>query len=178
MIELTLVLLVIGIVAAMALPSLVGFASGRQTSDAAQGLLSLTRWAQSQAITQARPCRLNFDPRAGTYWLTVQEQGEYVPLKTGLGQTFRLPEGASMDLQFDQDPDQTSRGRGPSAGLGGLFSSFARKSSSQRNYIEFHPSGRCDVATIQVHGKKGEIYVISCASATEPFVMNSSSEER
>jgi type II secretory pathway pseudopilin PulG len=178
LIELILVLLVVGMVAAMAVPSLVGFASGRQTADAAQGLLSLTRWAQSQAITLARPCRLNVDPSAGTYWLTVQEQGQYVPLKTNLGQTFRLPDGASLELQFDQDQDQPSQGLNRSAGLGGLVSSFARKSATQRNYIEFHPSGRCDVATIQVHGKKGEVYQISCASATEPFVMNPSPEGR
>jgi len=175
--ELLLVLLVIGMAAALAVPSLRGFVGGQQADNAAANILSLTRWAQSQAITMARPCRLNVNPGAGTYWLTVQEQGAYVPLKTDLGQTFRLPDGVSMDLQFDQDQDRPPPSQNQNAGLGGLMGSFGRKTSG-RNYIEFHPSGRCDVATIQVHGKKGELFQISCASATEPFVMNSSSEDR
>ncbi len=172
--ELLLVLVVIGAMAALAAPSLRGFAGAQQAEDAASGILSLTRWAQSQAITLGQPCRLNFDPGAGTYWLTVQDQGAYVPLKTDLGQTFRLPDGVSMELQFDSSQDQTGQGQNRSAGLGSLAGSFGRK-PPQPNYIEFHPSGRCDTATIVVHGKKGEVYQVSCASATEPFVMISSS---
>jgi type II secretory pathway pseudopilin PulG len=176
--ELLLVLVVIGVVVAMVAPSLRGFAGGQQVDDAAASILSLTRWAQSQAITLGRPYRLNFDPGAGTYWLTVQEQGAYVPLKADFGQTFRLPDGASLELRFDQDQDQTNRAQNRTAGLGSLTGSFGRKSAPQRNYIQFHPSGRCDAATIEVRGKKGQVFQISCASATESFVMSSSSGER
>ncbi len=170
--ELLLVLVVIGVVVALVAPSLRGFAGGQQTDDAAASILSLTRWAQSQAITLGRPCRLNLDPGAGTYWLTVQEQGAYVPLKADLGQTFRLPVGASFELRFDQD--QPNQGQNRNAGLGVLKGSFGKK-PPQRNYIQFHPSGRCDVATIELRGKRGETFQISCASATESFVMSSSS---
>jgi prepilin-type N-terminal cleavage/methylation domain-containing protein len=177
LLELLLVLVLIGVVVAIAVPSLRAFAGGQQADDAAANILSLTRWAQSQAITLGRPCRLNVDSGSGTYWLTVQEQGEYVPLKSDFGQTFRLPDGVSLDLQFDQDQDQTPQAQNRTAGPGGIMGALGRKASG-RNYIVFHPSGRCDVATIQVHGKKGEVFQISCASATEPFVMNSSSEDR
>jgi prepilin-type N-terminal cleavage/methylation domain-containing protein len=171
--ELLLVLVVIGVAAALAAPSLRGFAGAQQAQDAASSILSLTRWAQSQAITLGRPCRLNFDLGAGTFWLTVQDQGAYVPLKTDLGQTFHLPDGVSVVLTFDQDQTQANQGPGLSVGFGGHMGLPARK-PPQRNYIQFHPSGRCDTATIEVHGKKGEVFQVSCASATEPFVMSSS----
>ena len=171
--ELLLVMVVIGVVVALAAPTLRGFAGAQQAEDAAASILSLTRWAQSQAITLGRPCRLNIDSDTGTYWLTVQEQGAYVPLKADLGQTFHLPDGVKFELRFDQDQNQS-----PTPGSRGIMGSLARKSTPQRNYIQFHPSGRCDTATIEVRGKKGEVYQISCASATEPFVMVSSSEGR
>jgi type II secretion system protein H len=173
LIELILVLLVIGMVIAMVVPSLRDFAAGRQVSDAAENLLSLTRWAQSQATTLGRPCRLNIDPEAGTYWLTVQEQGAYKPLRADLGQTFRLPEGVTFTLQFDQEQNQDRR-----PGFGAVTGSPARKPTIQRNYIQFYPSGRCDTATIEVRGKKGAVFQVSCPSATESFVMSSPSEER
>ena len=174
-------LLIISIVPAMAAPSLSGFASGRQPADVADNILALTRWAQSQSISQGQSCRLNLDPKTGSYWLTIQDQGAYVSLKTDMGETFQAPQGVTLALWRDQDPNQpalqTSRGTGGgfsmnqtggnqfgSGGLGnGLNPSLSRTSANSANqsanpYVQFYPNGRCDVVTIEVTGQTGEKY--------------------
>ena len=142
--ELILVMVVIGAVLGLSAPSLRGFFASRQTADAAATMLSLTKLARSQAVAQANLCRLNIDPQARTYWLTVQQAGSHVTLGSEMGRCFQLPEGATVSLQSDSlDP--------------------------AASYVQFYPTGRCDVATIEVRGRQGDVYLITCPSATEPF---------
>ena len=149
--ELVLVLVVISVVLALSAPSLRGFFASRQTADAAMTMLSLAKWARSEAIAQGRPCRLNIDASSGTFWLTVQQAGTFVRLNSEMGRQFRLPEGASVSVQSDQ-PD------------------------SAPSYLQFYPNGRSDVATVEITGRQGEVFSITSASATEPFRVVSPSE--
>ncbi|MGA2265358.1 MAG: GspH/FimT family pseudopilin [Phycisphaerae bacterium] len=153
LIELILVMVVISVVLALSAPSLHGFFASRQIADSARGMLSLMQWAQSQAIAQGSRCRLNIDAPSGTYWLTVEQAGGFVEPNQELGRQFRVPAGATVSLQ--------SNATDPSA-----------------SYVQFYPSGRSDVAVIEIRGSRGEVYQIACSSATERFQITSPSETR
>ena len=142
--ELVLVLVVISVVLALAAPRLRGFFQSRQTSDAAVSMLAMTKWAHTQAMSSGCVCRLNIDPAQGRYWLTMQQAGQFVAPKDEMGLHMSLPEGATVDLRNDA----------PGADL---------------TYVQFYPSGRCDVATITLRGRQGETYLVSTQSATDPY---------
>ncbi len=149
--ELVLVLVVISVVLALSAPTLRGFFASRQTADAAAAVLSLTQWASSEAITQGHRCRLNVDPSAGTCWLTVEQMGAFVEPNWGAGRHWRLPDGAAISLHADPaDP--------------------------LRSYVQFYPTGRSDVATLEIRGRGGEVFLVACPSATERFRVLSLSE--
>lgn len=137
-------MLIVSILLALSAPQLHGFFGSRQTADTATNVLSLARWARNDAISNGRTCRLNVDAANGTYWLTVQQAGQFLRLATELGRQFQLPEGSSLALTND-----------------------SRDSSEP--YIEFSPTGRCDVATIAITGKGGEVVQVRAASAAEAF---------
>jgi Tfp pilus assembly protein FimT len=144
LLELMLVLAVVGAVLALSAPLLRGFFASRQTADCAQTVLFLTKWAHSRAVAQGQPCRLNVDAPSGTFWLTVQDAGRFVSPASGIGRRFRAPEGASVSLRTDLgDPAAT--------------------------YVQFYPTGRSDAATIRVQGRQGELYQVTCDSATDLF---------
>jgi len=149
--ELVLVLVVISVVLALSAPSLRGFFASRQTADAAVRMLALTKWARSEAVSRGCLCRLNFDPAAGAFWLTVQSGGQFIPADRDLGRRFQLPEGAEVVLRSDS-ADPTAP------------------------YLQFYPNGRSDVATIEIRGRQGDVYQIVAPSATEPFRVVTPSE--
>lgn len=150
LLELTLVMLIVCVLLAISAPQLHGFFGSRQTADTATNVLSLARWARNDAISSGRTCRLNVDPANGMYWLTVQKAGQFVRLETELGKQFHLPEGSSLTL--------TNESRDSSA------------------YVEFSPTGRCDVATIAITGKGGEVVQVRSASAAETFRIDTPGE--
>lgn len=151
LIELVLVLVVVSVVLALCAPSLRGFFASRQTADAAATMLSLTKWARTEAVSRGRPCRLNIDAPSGTFWLTVQEAGRFVPLDSEMGRRFQVPQGAAVDVQSDLP------GPAPS-------------------YLQFYPSGRSDMAAIEIRGRQGEVFLVASPSATEPYRVISPSE--
>ena len=148
LIELVLVLLILAVLVAMAAPSLRGFLAGRQAADAALNVLSLTRWARTEAISQGHPCRLNIE--GGAYWLTVQQAGAYVAPGSEMGRRFALPEGASA----------------------GFLAADGQKAPA---HVQFYPSGRCDTATIELRDRDGQSLRVICDCATEGFRVDSPS---
>jgi Tfp pilus assembly protein FimT len=131
-------------VLAMAAPSLRGFFAGRQTQDAAAGLVALTQLARSQAISEGDPYRLNVDTSAGTFWLTTQSDGGWQNLNSEFGRTFGLPEGVELSLSVD-----------------GVEAS--------RTYVTFFPDGRTEPATITLSGRQGDQVLIRCLSPADSF---------
>jgi prepilin-type N-terminal cleavage/methylation domain-containing protein len=175
LVELILVMVVICIVLAITSPSLRGFFASRQTADLATNFLYLTKYARSQAIVQGRPYRLNVDN--GTFWLTAQENGNFVALGNDMGRRFDLPDGATLTLNIQtQEDDKTTT---PGSTLAQLQTNARQQSSAAGQpelYLQFYPSGRCEQASVQIVGKQGEVFNIVCPSATESFRILSPSE--
>src|SRR5262245_32345834 len=72
LIELILVMALLMIVAAVSFPSLRNFFQGRSLDSEARRFLSLTRYAQSRAISEGIPMVLWLDAREGTYGLQAE----------------------------------------------------------------------------------------------------------
>jgi len=149
---------IIAILVGLAVPSLHGFSQGRRTTACADQIVSLTRYAHTQAITRATVYRLNLQPASGrqpaTYWLTLQQDdGTFGPTGDSMGLQFEAPEGVNITWNAPRQPD------------GG-------------EYIQFQPMGRTDPATIQVLGADGQTIFIACPSATELFKVMTPEEAR
>ena len=144
LLELIVVLGLVGVLLALAAPSLHGFFASRQTADAAAQMLALTQLAGSRSAAQGCVYRLNIDPKTNTYWLTYQQGGAFVNLSCEFGRCFQLPEGTTMHIQC------------PSGNM-------------PVPYIEFHPNGRTEEAMIELVGRQGEAYQVTCESVTEAF---------
>jgi Tfp pilus assembly protein FimT len=128
---------------AIAAPSLSNWNHGSHQRDAVDQILALTRYARTQAVTNATTYRLNIDKSAGRYWLTMQDGQEFVALGNDMGQVFNVPDGARLELSQDQ---------GPAIDL-----------------VEFYPSGRTQAARIRLTSSIGEITTIECAMPAEGF---------
>lgn len=136
----------IAIVLGAVAPSMRGFAASRSAADTASQLLSLTKYARSQAIAAGRPCRVNVDSTAGEFWLSAAENGTFVEAQSDPGARIATSDGVTI------------RFRGSGA---------ARPDGA--SYVEFQPSGRSAVETIEVLGRGGELYLVTCDSPTEGF---------
>ena len=170
LLELILVLLLISTVLAMAAPSLRGFARGRQTAEAASQLLAMTHWARSQAAAEGRLYRLNVDVQAGAYWLSRQRGGAFVELDGEYGRHFRLPDGVTVSLETPTGGSASN----PAGHPAGHSANGSADDSAA--YIQFHPNGRCDEAAIELRGRQGEVFRVTCDSATERFRIASPEE--
>ena len=152
LLELIIVMLIVCTVLAMAAPSLRGFFASRRTADAVDQILALTMYARTQAVSDGRVYRLNFDLDAGTYWLTAQAEGGFQGLGSEFGRTFSFPQETRADWEDSSD-------------------------ASANGYIQFYPSGRVDPCTIQLENPQGRIFRISCLSPTEAFTVTELKEE-
>lgn len=152
LLELIAVLVLISTILAIAAPSLRGFVHGRQTADAAAQVLSLTHLARSRAASRGCVHRLNLDAETGAYWLTMQRAGAFVEIDSSHGRRFHLPVGVSVGLDL------------PS-------------SAESLRYVQFYPDGRCDPATIELTGGEGDVFHVTCPSASERFRVVSPKED-
>jgi prepilin-type N-terminal cleavage/methylation domain-containing protein len=144
LLELILVMAIVAIIVAMASPMLRGFGEARRGDNCAAELVALTQWARTQAITRGATFRLNLDPNARTYWLTVdQGDGTFVSPGSEFGRAFLAPDGVTID--WNVAPQQDGQ------------------------YVSFWPSGRTDSAAIRVTNPSGEVTQVACLSATETF---------
>ncbi len=151
LLELILVLVVLAIVLATVAPSMRGLAQSRETADAALRVVAMTHRARAQAIAEGRPYRLNLDPNGRRCWLSAQSGAAYADVTDPLARSYTPPEDVSITLE----------------------STFSEPGTP---YVLFHPSGRCEAASILVRGRRGEIYQVASASATERFRVISPSE--
>jgi prepilin-type N-terminal cleavage/methylation domain-containing protein len=140
LLELILVMVVICTVLAVAAPSLRGFFASRQTADEASRIVALAQFARSQAVTEGRVYRLNFDLERGFYWLTTQRGGTFVALDNELGRRFPLPAGMRAGW-LDEE----------------------------RDHIAFYADGGTDAATLQLVGLQGEVLEVTCSSPAEGY---------
>jgi prepilin-type N-terminal cleavage/methylation domain-containing protein len=145
LLELILVMVIISTVLAMAAPSLRGFFSSRKIHDAAANMLSLIRYARSQAVSEGLTYRLNFDTEAGVYWLTSNREGTFSVLGNEFGRKFLLPDDTAITLEEEDDKKETEK------------------------YITFFPQGMTECATITLTDRAGEKIEILSPSPAEAY---------
>ena len=97
LIELILVMAVLTIVFALALPSLKNFFRGRDLDSEARRFLSLARFGQSRAISEGTPMVLWVDTQRGAYGL--QEQSGYYADADTRAMKFDLKSGLTIEAQ-------------------------------------------------------------------------------
>jgi type IV fimbrial biogenesis protein FimT len=142
MMELVLVLAVIAICAAIAAPSLSGFARGRVLPNTATELMTALRWCRMRALTEGVEYRCNLDKSANTWWVT-KDSGDgstFVDVSDNeLGRSHTLPEGVIIqNIEFKTVTD-----------------------TGDATYIPFLPSGRTQAASITLASDLSAI-VVEC----------------
>ncbi len=153
LLEMILVMLIICTLLAITAPSLRGFFASRQTKNAAEQILALTKYANSQAVAEGRIYCLNFDIREGDYWITVRDQGLYRDLGTEMGRRFSLPRDTTIEL--DGIPNEVN----PWA-----------------YYIEFDATGRCQPGRIRLVNRREEVITIICPTPTEQYYITTAED--
>ncbi|HEY8666264.1 MAG TPA: GspH/FimT family pseudopilin [Tepidisphaeraceae bacterium] len=143
LLELVLVLAILTIVVALVAPSFRGFTAGRRADDTATLIVSLANYARTQAVTEGRTYRLNFDPAARAMWLTADDEGTFVAPSNDFGRRCIASEGVQMEADVPRHDDG--------------------------QYVEFHPTGRTDAAHILLTNSLGDSIDVACSSATELF---------
>ena len=141
--ELVVVMLILSVLFAMVAPSLGGFGAGRKAAQTASQILTLSRWAREQAITEGRTYRLVFDPANQLYQAMAANGPVFEPTGTDFGRPFSIPDGVEVTVEASQSDGTT--------------------------YLEFLPSGRSQPARVRVVSKNGQETVLATLSATEPL---------
>ena len=152
LLELILVMVIISTLLAIASPSLRGFFASRKIHDAASNILSLTKLARSQAISEGRIYRLNLDSDDSSYWLTAVEKGAYKRLNNEMGRIFLLPDDTSFKFEKEYDDN------------------------IHEQYIDFYPEGRVQPGLIRLTDRRGDIVKIVSSSPLERYHLVTSEE--
>lgn len=153
LLELILVMVILSTVLAMASPSLRGFFSSRKIHDAAGNILSLMRYARTQAISEGRTYRLNFDSDKGVYWLTSNAEGAFEELYNEFGREFLLPDDTTVEVEKENDENDTEI------------------------YISFYPQGMLESGTITLTDRSGDTIEITSLSPAEAYRIVESEED-
>jgi prepilin-type N-terminal cleavage/methylation domain-containing protein len=133
LIEILLVVIIIGIVLALAAPNFSKGFARFQLNKTADDLLSCSRWAQAMAIGQGRIYALTFSNGLISYRLTV-DQGSFSPVNGTLGRMHPIPDSIRLVITQPHDPQ----------GTGNV------------DHIEFYPDGTIDPATIQINSAENK----------------------
>ena len=159
LLELVLVMMILAITVSAAAPMMRGFMMGRSDSDASVVLLKTLQYARSQAIANGVVYQLRMHyPERNQYQLHVQARADIVAAQNGM----QAPQGDDLvpvadDLgQVQKMPTNTQIEMMRQDGAGSMF-------------VNFYPSGRCDVAEFQITGMSGSPILIKCDSPTEAY---------
>jgi type II secretory pathway pseudopilin PulG len=162
-----MVLVIIGVVMAIAAPSLRFFSSARPVANAAAQFVALSDYARSQAIAEGRVYRLNLDLEKGTFWLTAQERGNFVALNQEFGRTFSLPEGTTMSWTVPPPTSGTVSASG--LPLPEQVSLLQAQGQPNPGCVEFYADGHTQPASLRLADRGGNVLDIACPAAAERF---------
>lgn len=170
LLELTLVLVIISIVLAVASPSLSGWRHESELRDAADDLVAVTRLARTQAITQCKTYRLCL-PQDGGYYLLELDGTVFQPVASDFGTPSVLAQNVRVELSKEVLPTITAQaGPGGSRfGFGQSALGAASTAEFDQPYIDFFPNGRTEPARLRVMSEQAGTIEIACASPAEPF---------
>jgi prepilin-type N-terminal cleavage/methylation domain-containing protein len=146
LLELVMVMLLLCVAAAIAVPAMRGFGEGQRVRGCAAQLISLGQLARTQAVTRGVSYRLNVDPESATYWLTAERDGVFQTLGDDFGRIFTAPDGVTIECYAPPPAD----GRYPC--------------------VEFLPTGRTTAAaSFVLTDTQGSMTEVACLSPAEPF---------
>lgn len=154
LVEMTVVIVLVAVLAGMALPMLSGAAASTHLKEQAHGLLTAARYAREYALTHRVDCRLVIDPAAGQYALQRRDQdaagGEtFVPIGLGWGRPVVLSGG----VRFSRVEIDPADGR------------------TQDSWITFRPTGQADAALVELSaGRWSYTLLIVPASARAKLI--------
>jgi prepilin-type N-terminal cleavage/methylation domain-containing protein len=168
LLELILVLLVMAIIVAMAIPSMRGLAAGRGADECSGQMLALAHYARSQAIAEGVAYRLNIDTSQRIYYLTkfynepddANAAPGFYGLGVEMGSDFRVPD----DVTLEWDPDYAAQQLQLAAATGQII---PEKYPNNVPFVEFTPSGRTDACLIRIIDREGLVTQVVCPTATE-----------
>jgi prepilin-type N-terminal cleavage/methylation domain-containing protein len=183
LLELILVMTIIAIVAAVAVPTMRAFTIGRASNNAATQLVELANYARTQAAAEGRIYRMYFDPSTGEFWLTAQNAGVFQPpASNDFGRRFQAGDGVQLDVQVNPapattpQPPQQDQQENVTQAFGPISQQYTAPNNLVQHihqdvlpYVEFQPSGRTDPVQIRLIDKLGTEIDIECPSATESF---------
>jgi prepilin-type N-terminal cleavage/methylation domain-containing protein len=149
--EMILVMVLLSVMMAIAVPSIRGFASGSRSRDVVVQLVATAQWAKATAASDARIVRLNIAPTS--FVLTAQQGTAYERVLGEFGEVVELPPGAKIEVL----PVAGARGVDPTG-------------------ISFHPDGRTDPGILRVVGQDGRVTLVGCPSPAESFRVVSAEE--
>ena len=155
LLELVVVLLMLTIILAMAVPTLRGFVANSKERDAIAQLVALAQFAKARSAADAKAYRLNL--QGGTYYLSMQQGESFVPLGSDFGRTFELPAGMRVEAM----PNAQTQARGNAGG-----DVVAPPSAA---YVTFYPEGRTDTSLFRLSDAAGGVTLLGCPSPAESF---------
>ena len=155
--ELVLVMVVIATTLAIAAPSLRGWSRGAQARDQGEQFLAVTRWARTQAVSQAVTHRVTIDPEAGAYQVTARDGNAFVPVGSEFGRVFTVPPGYRIEISREAAPAEVV-------------------DATTANSIDFSPTGYAQPAVVRITSAQGDVVLIACPSPAEGYRVVSAAE--
>jgi len=148
LLELSVVLLIIGLLAAVALPRL-GDVSGRRLESSARRLAALVHYLSGEAAFSGRLYRLHYDLDQRAYWVTVltgpREGGEFIPDDSPLARSVQLPTSIAFADVF--------------------VPSIGRVRTGQV-YTHFYPQGYADPTVIHLRDQHARVVTVTIPPLT------------
>jgi len=142
LIELMVVMAMLLIVLGVSFPSLKGFFRGRSLDSEARRFLSLTRYAQSRAISEGVPMLIWIDAQQGTYGL--QAQAGYVDLDRKAVE-YEIDENLTVEVSAPPASNYLSQQKRSAVQLGNLpairVSSDGYIEDTSPETVIFHQTG-------------------------------------
>jgi prepilin-type N-terminal cleavage/methylation domain-containing protein len=148
LVEIIVVVVIVSVLTAMAVPRLSGRSGPAELRAAARDLLCVARYARDFAATRRCECRLEIDPAQGRYLVTAEidpnSPGEFYRLRSLAVRPRKLP---------------------PSVRFGRVRVSGTATELAEADHIAFRPDGRCDAALVEITDGR-RVYTLSVAADT------------
>ena len=149
LVELTVVIVMMAVLATMIVPRVSGSARSARLREDAARMLTAARYARNYAITHRCVCRLVLDPTDGQYVLEYEPQpeeqpGQFAPLTGAMGKARRLEEGV---------------------GFGGVRIEPSRGRAGRDNAVSFSPTGQSDAAVVELTDGRRTISLVLIGSS-------------
>lgn len=138
LLELTIVIIIIGILSAFSIPIFRNSLTNLQLSNTARNLSCLMRYAQERSIVERINYQLNFDPQLSQFWLTKEQDpltpSTYARLSGKMGRVTFLPQKVKVE--------------------------------TEKYLVNFYPDGTIDKTIIYISDQKGHYFTITTQEQT------------